>query len=377
MDFTRVVNFLESLGEVGIPGTDLSIYLKGNEVFRHRHGFADLESKKPIGPDTLFAIWSMTKVITCASALRLYEEGRYLLTDPLYEYLPGFKDMKYRKTRDNGMVDIEPCTGHIRIVDLFTMSSGLTYNFSENLINAAKTAQNTGLLEFVSALSKEPLYFEPGTRWHYGLSHDVVGALVETLSGKPFGDYLRDEIFEPLGMDDTFFNLGIPEDKAGRIASAYSFDEATREHKKVEPTPMPGEWRFECGGGGLISSVDDYAKFANALCAGGTAANGYRLLGRATVELMRANQLDCARMGDYNWIHHSGYGYGLGVRTMVDRAAGGANSYTGEFGWSGMLGTFVLMDPSADLTYVYAQQLMPSKEGYVSPRLRNIIYACL
>ena len=377
MDFSRVKSFLESLSDVGIPGTDLSIYLEDNEVFRHRTGFADLESHTPILPDTLYAIWSMTKVITCTAALRLFEEGRFLLTDPLHEYLPDFKDMTYRKTRANGEVEITPCSRPIKIVDLFTMSSGLTYNISDELISAAKGAKNTGLLEFVSALSKEPLYFEPGTRWHYGLSHDVLGALIEVLSGKTFGEYLHDTIFAPLDMGDTFFDLCIPDEKEGRIASAYEFDEITRKHKKVTPSTMPGDWQGESGGGGLISGVDDYAKFANALRCGGTAQNGYRLLGDATVELMRANHLDDTRMGDYNWEHHSGYGYGLGVRTMVDRVAGGSNSSVGEFGWSGMLGTYVLMDPNVDLTYVYAQQLMPSKEEYVAPRLRNIIYGCL
>ena len=377
MDFSRVDRFLESLGDVGVPGTDLSIYLCGKEVFRRQNGYSDLESQKPILPDTLYAIWSMTKVITCTAALRLYEEGRYVLTDPLYAYLPDFKHMTYKKTRGNGAVDVLPCTRPIRIVDLFTMSSGLTYNFSDELIEASKTAKDTGLLAFVSALSKDPLYFEPGTHWHYGLSHDVLGALVETLSGKSFGDYLKENIFAPLGMDDTFFDLRIPADKAARMASVYNYDETTREHKKAAPSHRPGNWFYECGGGGLVSSVDDYAKFANALCSGGASAGGYRLLGEATIELMRTNQLEDVRMNDYNWIHHSGYGYGLGVRTMVDRAAGGSNSSIGEFGWSGMLGTFVLMDPAADLTYVYAQQLMPSREDYVAPRLRNIIYACL
>ena len=133
MNFSKVTGFLESLSSVGIPGTDLSICLKGKEVYRHQTGFADLESQTPIKPDTLYAIWSMTKVITCTAALRLYEEGRFILTDPLYEYLPAFKNMMFKKTRKNGAVDVVPCTRPIRIIDLFTMSSGLTYEISENL----------------------------------------------------------------------------------------------------------------------------------------------------------------------------------------------------------------------------------------------------
>ena len=379
MNFSRVTTFQESLKNISIPGTDLSIYLKGKEVYRHQTGYADLESQAPITPNTLYAIWSMTKIITCAAALRLYEEGRFLMTDPLYEYLPAFKDVMYRKLNKNGVIDITPCTRPIRIVDLFTMSSGLTYNYSDEFLNAAKTTKNTGLLECVNALAKDPLYFEPGTQWHYGASHEVLGAFIEALAGKPFGAYLHSDVFEPLGMKDTFFNLYIPDEKAGRIASAYNFNKNTLKHDKRNDSPRPDDWRVEWGGGGLISSVDDYALFANTLCAGGTAANGYKLLSKATVELMRTNHLDEARMKDYGCEgpHLAGYGYGLGVRTMVNRAAGGSGSNLGEFGWSGMLGTYVLMDTDAELTYVYAQQLNPSKEEYIAPRLRNIIYACI
>jgi len=377
MDFSNVLKFQESLESIGVPGTDLSIYLKGKEVYRHQAGFADLESRTPISPDTLYAIWSMTKVVTCVAALRLYERGLFLLTDPLHTYIPAFKDMTYRKTQKNGTIDIVPCTKPIRIVDLFTMSSGVTYNFSDDLLKAAQTAKNTGLIEFVNALAKDPLYFEPGTRWHYGSSHDVLGALIETLTSKTFGTYLQSEIFEPLEMNDTFFDLFIPEEKSKRLASVYTFDEDTKMHSKINPSHQPRNWKIESGGGGLISSVNDYAKFANTLCNGGTSENSYRLLGKATVELMRTNQLDKKRKCDYNWESHAGYGYGLGVRTLMDRAAGGSNSCIGEFGWAGMLGTYVSMDPTAELTYVYAQQLMPSKESYIAPRLRNTIYACL
>jgi len=322
----------------------------------------------------------MTKVITCVAALRLFEEGSYLMTDPLYEYLPEFKDMNYKQTRDNGMVEILPCTKPIRIVDTFTMSTGYSYDTSDELISAAKAVKNTSLSEFIKVLSNEPLLFEPGTRWHYGFSHDILGALIETISGKSLGDYFNKEIFEPLGMEETFFCVSIPENKADRIASTYMYDEANRKLNKTEPSPLfpvLGEWAFEFASGGLVSSVDDYARFANTLCSGGTSVDGYRLLGNATIDLMRTNHLDNTKMSDYNWDHHSGYGYGLGVRTMVDKATGGSNSNLGEYGWSGAVGTYVLMDPAAELTYVYAQQLMPSKEEYVAPRLRNVVYGCL
>ena len=378
MDFTRVTKLLDSLSDVGIPGADLAIYIKGKEVYRHRTGYADHELSVPIAPDALYPFYSMTKIITCVTALRLYEEGAFLLNDPLSDYLPEFKNMQVRAVKDNGEVHTVPAVHPIRIVDLFTMSSGLTYNPTPELekLNKRKKGNYT-IKEFSSALAKDPLYFEPGAHWHYGYSHDILGYLIEVLSGKTLGEYFKENIFTPLGMNDTFFRL--PKEKEKRLVSCYDFDEKTHGFKKVYelPSRFSLDSKYEGGGGGLISTVDDYAIFANALCAGGTGVNKYRVLSRATIELMRTNHLDKTCMKDYNWPHHSGYGYGLGVRTMVDKAAGGSNSSIGEYGWSGMAGTFVLIDPAVDLTYVYAQQLMPSKEEYVAPRLRNAVYSCL
>jgi len=378
MDFIKVTDFLNSLRNIGIPGADLAIYIKGKEVYRHQTGYADLETKTPIKPDTIYQFWSMTKVITCVSALRFYEKGIFKLNDPVSDYLPEFKDMEVQHTRENGAVYIEPAKNPIRIVDLFTMSSGLTYNWTPSLEKLDKrTKGNFTLKQFVAALSKDPLYFEPGTCWHYSLSHDVLGRLVEVLSGKTLGEYFYDNIFSPLGMTDTFFRL--PKDKKDRMVSCYEYDDLSKKHKKITKLPLrfDPDNKFESPGGGLLSTVDDYAKFANALCAGGTAENKHRLLSSATIDLMRTNHLDDARMKDYNWPHQSGYGYGLGVRTMIDKAAGGSNSNIGEYGWAGMAGTQLLIDPSCGLTYVYAQQLIPSKEEYYSQRLRNVVYGCL
>jgi len=378
MDFTKVTKFLGSLQNAGIPGTDLAVYIKGKEVYRKQTGFTDLETRKPVMPDTLYPIYSMTKVVTCVSALRLYEEGVFSLTDPLYEYIPEFKDMTVRSVSDNGHVHINPAVNPIRVVDLFTMSSGLTYNITPEFEKMAKKAKgNYTLKEFAKAISKDPLYFEPGTHWHYGFSHDILAYLIEVISGKTLGMYFDENIFKPLGMKDTFFR--ITKEKEGRLISCYEYDEEKKKHNKQKSLPVrfDPESKYESGGGGLISTIDDYALFANALCAGGTSTNKYRIIGNQTIELMRTNHLDDVRMKDYNWVHHSGYGYGLGVRTMFDKAAGGSNSNIGEYGWSGMAGTYVLIDPAADLVYVYAQQLIPSKEEFVAPRLRNIIYGCL
>jgi len=378
MDFTKVKGFLESLKNVGVPGTDMAIYIKGNEVFRHQTGVTNLESLSPVTTDTLFPIYSMTKVITCVCALRLFEEGVFSLNDSLSDYLPEFTDMEVRTVLDNGEVCIAPAARPIRVVDLFTMSSGLTYNQTPEVASLMqKTNNNFTLKEFSEAISKDPLYFEPGTHWHYGFSHDVLGRLIEVISGGALGAYFDKYIFNPLGMKDTFFRL--PKEKEGRVVTCYEYDEKNKKHNKQTNLPIRFDLdcKYESGGGGLISTVDDYAKFANALCAGGVAPDGYRIISNNTIDLMRTNHLDAARMDDYKWVHHSGYGYGLGVRTMVDKAAGGSNGSIGEYGWSGMAGTYLLIDPAFDLTFVYAQQLMPSKEEYVAPRLRNVVYGCL
>jgi len=321
----------------------------------------------------------MTKVITCVSALRLYEEGIFKLSDPLSDYLPEFKDMEVRYVKDNGEVHIKPAVNPIRVVDLFTMSSGLTYNRTDSVKELnEKTGENHTLKEFVSALAKDPLYFDPGTQWHYGFSHDVLGHLVEVLSGKSLGEYFDEFIFTPLDMVDTSFRL--PKEKEERLALCYTYDEEEKIHKKPIPLGIryDSDNKFESPGASLISTVDDYIKFANALCAGGIGKGSYRLLGNATIELMRTNHLDESQKRDFGTLNHgNGYGYGLGVRTMIDKAKNGSNSSIGEYGWSGLMGTYVSIDPSLDLTYVYAQQLFPSKEEYIAPRLRNVIYGCL
>lgn len=363
MNFNKVTNFINSLENIGIPGADIAIYLKGDEVFRHNFGYANINEKTPITTRTLYAIWSMTKVITCVSALRLFEEGRFLLSDPIHDYLPEFKA-------------VEP----IQIVDLFTMSAGLPYgHHMPKLAELEKRQNGFTITEFISAISQGPLFGKPGQTYGYGHSHDVLCGLIEVLTGKTTGEYMYEEIFKPLEMQDTFFK--VPLEKQPRLAMMYTFDEEKRVHAISEShdalKSLDFNAKYECGGGGLVSSVDDYAKFANALCFGGTAKNGHKLLGKATIDMMRTNHLCDKRLQEYKkTMQNDGYGYGLGVRTMIEKNRGN-NASLGSYGWSGLAGTQVHIDPAIGLVYVYAQQLMPSKEGYVHPRLRSVVYGCL
>ncbi len=370
MDFKSLTVFLDSLPEKGIPGTDCIIYHKHKEVYRYQSGYADKEAQIPVRPGLLYNLYSATKPVTCVAALSLYEKGLFKLSDPLYAYIPEYKNMYIK---EHG--EIRPAKNPITIRDLFTMCAGFDYNIRSKSITDIKKATNqkAPTLSVVRALSKEPLSFEPGTRWQYGLSHDVLGGLIEVASGKTLGEYCRKQIFEPLGMKDTSF-LPVPE-KAEKMAPLYMYFE---EKQKAEKISTHNVFRlgseYESGGGGLISSVDDYISFAAALAAGGKGEKGELILSRGTVELMRTNQLSDSVLPSFIWPQMEGYGYGLGVRTMLNPKASPFDGKTGEFGWGGAAGAYVMMDPDRELSVFYAQHMLESMEAYVHPRLRQYVY---
>ena len=233
--FDRLNGLLKSFVDRGPAGCAFSVSRAGEQVYEGYFGHADLETQKPIAPDTIYRIYSMTKVITCTAALMLYERGLYLLNDPLGEYLPEFKDLQVHHQTPNGNLYTAPAKRPILVKDLFTMSSGLTYGGDQNeterltskVMEELKQKEKAGQKYDVRSLSKAlagiPLAFEPGTHWRYGLSHDVLGALIEVLSGKSFGEFLKEEIFDPLGMKDTFFR--IPDEKKDRLCSLYNRSE--------------------------------------------------------------------------------------------------------------------------------------------------------
>lgn len=385
--FDRVGAYMDSLtDERRLAGCSVMIMLGDETVYEYYSGYADLEGKRPVEKDSLFRIYSMTKPVTVTAALQLYEQGRFLLNDPVSEYLPEFKEMQVFDTDGSGTYWKRPARREITIKDLFCMTSGITYDG-----NSCPTERMTGAMlkklyrdfekescptrEFVKRIAKLPLAFDPGERWKYGLSHDVLGGLVEVLSGELFGDYVRRHICEPLRMKDTAFHM--EEEKLERLASIYTYQTG-----RIEPRTNIFQKNYtmrsicESGGAGLISSLSDYMKFAHTLTRGGTSPEGKRILGRQTIGLMRRDHMG-ERRKYVDWKCLSGYSYGLGVRTMADPAEGGANGSIGEFGWSGMAGSYVAMDPDRELTIVYMQQLVPSMEEEIHPRLRNIVYGCL
>lgn len=359
-----LIQFLENRKELDVAGNSLLVFHKDEEVFRHYTG--------EVNKDTLFRIFSMTKVITVTAALQLYEKGAFQLDEPLWKYIPEYKDMTVWNEAEKKAY---PAKHEIRIRDLFCMSAGLTYPGEDcktaqeilriqNELEKEKPNRGFGTVELIKAIAKAPLRFEPGTHWCYSYCHDVLGALVEILSGETFGDYLKKHIFMPLGMEHTFFQCD--EETFKKVATFSGMGDIDKSYQL--------EARFESGGGGLLSTLDDYMKFANTLTRGGTSVDGVKILGRKTIELMATDQLNPVQKQDFNWDYLKGYSYGLGVRTYQNPAIGGVAGSVGEFGWCGVLGTWVLMDPKEELTIVYMHQRMPNLEGYLQPRLRAIIY---
>ncbi|MDP4132854.1 MAG: serine hydrolase domain-containing protein [Bacillota bacterium] len=372
MNFKKLEDFLNYITQWRIPGCDMAVYYKGGIVFRHMSGYRDKENKIPMDGSELFNIYSASKVITCATALTLLEQGKFLLTDPLYEYIPEFKDVMVKRGKEL----IKP-ERPIEIRHLFSMSAGLDYdiNMPSILEVKEKTKGRCPTLETVKAMAKKSLLFEPGAHWNYSLCHDVLGGLIEVISGKTFGEYLNEAILEPLNMKNTGF--GVNDEIFNRMAKQYRFIDEKNDTELIPAQNVVYRLgtEYESGGAGLYSSVEDYMKFASSLACYGKYGNT-QVLSRAAIDLMRENQLDEQGLRDFIWPQLTGYGYGLGVRTMMDRSKG-ALSPIGEFGWCGAAGCYVLIDPLNNLAVFYAQHLLNNQEAFVHPRLRNIVYACL
>ncbi len=384
---SRLTALLQHFVGNGLPGCACMVTKDEKTIYENYLGFADIDKELPITDETIYRIFSMTKVVTCTAALMLYERGLFLLNDPLEDYLPEFKNQRVFEKQENGKYIERPASYKITVKDLFTMTSGITYpgeaNETERMTARAKSdidqRVRQGEAIDVRTISKMiasiPLAFEPGSQWNYGLSHDVLGAFIEVLSGKTFGQFLKDEIFDPLQMEDTFFN--VPENKQHRISNVYFCNEQGKlvSAKEADET-FQIDFPYENGGAGLFSTLRDYNRFAQMLANGGQ-LNGVQIIGRKTIELMSQNHLTLENSNNYNWDYLKGYGFGLGVRVMEKPTLGGINSSIGEFGWSGMLGTWVLIDPKEKLSAVYMQQMYPNLEAYHQPRLRSVIYGAI
>ncbi|WP_040209174.1 serine hydrolase domain-containing protein [Neobacillus jeddahensis] len=374
-NFDDLRNFMDTVPELGVSGIDCIVYKNHKLIFRYAAGYSDIENQIPMQPDALYNIYSATKIITCVAAMQLVERGKLLLNDPLFLYLPEFKEMKVKR----GTFVIKPATQHIRIVDLFTMCAGLSYELDTPEMRKliADTGRDFSTRDFVRALAKEPLLFEPGEGWNYSYCHDVLGAVIEAVSGMSLGEYLKKNIFDPLEMEDSGFS--VPEEKRGRIAPQYQYSYETESVVRVSSDCIGAAGlRHESGGGGLITTAEDYILFADALACGGVSKDGNKIISENTINLMRRNQLKGQCLSDYReMVISEGIGYGLGVSVVMDAAAAFRLVPENSFSWGGLGGVQVFIDPANRLSYFVAQHTLYSPKPLMEPKMLNILYSSI
>ena len=385
----RIDTLLQSYIDTGITaGISAYVERSGKALYRGEFGPADIETARPVRPDTIFRIFSMSKVVTSVAALILFERGLYKMYDPVSRFIPAFKNPTVYAAAADGKVFERPAAREIRVRDLFTMTSGIPYGgdntptekqmkkaFDRLDAKAKKTGVWPTTRERVEEAGRLPLEFDPGDHWKYGFSIDVLGGLVEVLSGKTLGEFMRDEILDPLGMTDTGFY--VPAAKMDRFASMYPVGSDGRiKSVKIEKMDYTKAPAFESGGGGLVSTIDDYAAFARMLLTGKT-VEGRRILGRKTIDLMRSSHLTAAQAVTYDWDTQRGYSYGLGVRTLTDPARAGCSGSVGEFGWDGYAGTWFCVDPTEDLIAIFMTQRAPGGHIQTIPPFKAALYSML
>lgn len=369
-------------------GAAISVIYQGKEVYRNQYGYADKENKIPMAKDSIFRCYSMTKPITAVAVMTLLEKGKISLSDPASKYLPGFRDQKvYTET---GLIPVER---EVTIQDLLDMTAGVCYpdasfpagQYMQDMIDEYyrkifEEDSPTSTYDLANLIGKQPLAFQPGERWNYSFCADVLGAIIEVVSGMSFGDYLKKTIFQPLQMVDTDFY--VPEEKQNRLMVNYQYMPET---ESLEPCT----WQhlglsyfhlkkpaFESGGAGLVSTLDDYGRFVKMMLNKGTLDN-VRILGAKTVEWMTQNHLSKEQLKSFDWEQLHGYGYGNLMRIMIDESHADSVATNGEFGWDGWLGCYTMMDPVNDLGIIYAIQKCGGNGFREVQTIRNIVYSAL
>lgn len=368
-----------------LSGLTTMVARRGHIVHFETCGLADLAREEPMRPDTIFRIYSMTKPLTNVAAMMLYEEGRFQLDDPIARFIPAFKDMHVYIKSNAKNYDRAPAERLITFRDLMTHTSGLTYGFiAAHPVDAMYRDQGLdyqtaecNLKDLTGRVASFPLLSQPGKEWNYSIATDVLGYLVEVISGEPFEHFLRERVLKPLSMLDTDFY--VPESKHHRLAANYARD-ANGELKLIDD-PKTSRYltpRQLCsGGGGLVSTATDYMQFCQMMLNKGE-LNGVRLLGRKTVELMTRNHLsgDMADMGQprFSESTYVGIGFGLGFSVMLDPAKAQILGSPGEYAWGGVASTAFWIDPIEDMAVILLTQLQPSSTYPLRRELRVLTY---
>lgn len=345
-----------------LAGVVTLVARRGHIAHLEAVGLAEREGERPMSSDAIFRMYSMTKPVTCAAVLMLYEEGHFLLDDPVSRFIPGFKDVQVLMGQSAAGPQLAPLEGPMTIRHLLTHTAGLSYGGNaqdplDALYQAIAPREAGSLAQMVAKLVTLPLAYQPGRGWRYSLANDVLGYLVQVVAGQPFEDFLAERLLQPLGMVDAHFT--VPEDKRARVAAVYSAT-ATGTLQRNSVSNVKVGSPHPSGGGGLFATVTDYVRFAQMLLNGGT-LDGVRLLSRKTVELMTTNHLPASLLPFVppTWPFRTGYGMGLGVRVVVNQAETGELGSVGSYTWGGAAGTDFWVDPREELIGLFLQQTLP------------------
>lgn len=371
-----------------LPGLVVMIARHGRIAYFESHGRRDLEAGLPMNDDTIFRIYSMTKPITSVAVMMLYEQGAFQLDDPIGKFIPAFNDTEVFARGDLEEYSTRKPSRPVTIRDLLTHTAGLTYSFMEEHTVDALYRKNKidfqsrdmSLGDMVTKLAKLPLKNDPGSAWNYSNATDVLGYLVEVLTGFTLDAFIQERIARPLGMNDTGFH--VPENKLDRLATSYTLNE-NRElvvHDPARDGRFAQPAVIHSGGGGLVSTAADYMRFCQMLLQNGQ-LDGVRLLGRKTVAYMRQNHLigDLAANGQpvFSETSYEGIGFGLGFSVMLDPTRANIIGSPGEYSWGGMASTAFWIDPAEDMVVVLMTQLIPSSTYQIRRELRVLTYQAL
>ena len=380
-------NLINRIVDRGIPGASISVYKDDKPLYEGCFGYRDFARTKPMSFDTLFRMYSMTKPVSALCGLIQYERGVFLMDDPVSEYLPEYKNLKVSVKQPDGTWTVEESKKPMLMRHLFNMNVGfyahdgsptdLGMQEMQRKLGGSKFQANYDHLTEIRTLPMIPMLFEPGDHWQYGYGLDIMAGVVEATSGMGLGDFMKKNIFDPLGMNETWYRFR--EGWQERMADCIRRDRKTGEIShctEVIGDPLDAghrpDCKYESASTGLISTLRDYQRFTRMLTNGGE-LEGVRIVGRKTIDMMRTNLLTESMKKEFTSPTLIGYGYGYGVRTMVDTGAGLCNGTPGEFGWCGAAGTWMEADPAERLSVVFMQQEMMSDEHYVQPRLRAVI----
>ena len=375
-----------------LPCAQVQVWRRGQLAYTTVLGSADIERSKPLKADSLFRIYSMTKPVTSVALMMLVEDGLVALDDPVHRFIPSWRNLGVFNGGVSGAFLTKPADAPVRVIDLLRHTAGLTYGFQQRTnvdaayrkleLDGISAGDGSGLEAYVDALATVPLEFSPGEAWNYSVATDVLGYLVEKISGQPFEVFLKSRIFDPLKMVDTGFF--VPESERSRFTACYALNAQGKMVLQDDPlkSRFLSDPAMKSGGGGLISTADDYMRFCRMLLNGGE-LDGARLLSPKTLKLMTMNHLPGgqelvqASKSLFSEAVFEGLGFGLGFAMTIDQARTKNLGSLGEYFWGGMASTAFWVDPVEDLTVVFMTQLMPSNAYPIRRELRTLVYSSL